>query len=66
MRQVYHRKKLAFYSKLKMDKITDEEYMYEHAQQMWNRYVSQSMEDYTLLYVKLDTVLLADISEQFC
>jgi len=44
--------------------ITDDEY--EHAQQMWTRYGSQMMEDYTSLYVKLDTVLLADVFEQFC
>jgi len=53
----------AFYSKLKMDGITDDEY--EHMQQMWNRYGCQTMEDYTALYVKLNTVLLADVFEQF-
>ena len=56
--------KEAFYSKLKMEGITDEEY--EHVQQMWNRYDCQTMEDYTSLYVKLDTILLADVFEQFC
>ena len=55
--------KEAFYSRLKMDGITDEEY--ERAQQMWNRYDCRTMEDYTALYVKLDTVLLADVFEQF-
>ena len=55
--------KEAFYSKLKMAGITDEEY--EHAQQMWTRYNCRTMEDYTTLYVKLDTVLLADVFEQF-
>ena len=55
--------KEAFYSKLKMEGITDEEY--EHAQQMWNWYGCQTMEDYTSLYVKLDIVLLADVFEQF-
>jgi len=53
----------AFYSKLKMDGITDDEY--DHAQQMWNRHDCQTMEDYTSLYVKLDTVLLADVFGQF-
>ena len=46
-----------------MSGITDEEY--EHAQQMWTRYNCQTIEDYTALYVKLDTVLLADVFEQF-
>ena len=55
--------KEAFHSKLKMDGITDDEY--DHAQQMWNRHDCQTMEDYTSLYVKLDTVLLADVFEQF-
>ena len=55
--------KEAFYSKLKMDGITDDEY--DHAQQMWNRHDCKTMEDYTSLYVKLDTVLLADVFEQF-
>jgi len=49
--------KEAFYSKFKMTGITDEEYV--HAQQMWTRYDCQTMEDYTALYVKLDTVCLA-------
>ena len=55
--------KEAFYSKLKMEGITDDEY--QHAQDMWNRYDCKTMEDYTSLYVKLDTVLLADVFEQF-
>jgi len=55
--------KEAFYSKLKMEGITNDEY--ERAQQMWTRYGCQTMEDYTSLYVKLDTVLLADVFEQF-
>jgi len=54
-------KKEAFYSKVKMDGITNDEY--EHAQQIWNQYGCQTMEDYTALYVKL--VLLADVFEQF-
>jgi len=56
--------KEAFYSKLKMQGVTNDEY--EHAQQMWNRYGYCTIEDYTTLYVKLDTVLLADVFEQFC
>ena len=55
--------KEAFYSKLKMEGITDEEYT--RAQQMWKRHGCKTMEDYTSLYVKLDTVLLADVFEQF-
>ena len=46
-----------------MDGITDNEY--DHAQQMWNRHDCKTMEDYTSLCVKLDTVLLADVFEQF-
>jgi len=55
--------KEAFYSKLQMSGITDDEY--KHAQQMWTRYGCKIMQDYTELYVKLDTVLLADVFEQF-
>jgi len=55
--------KEAFYSKLKMGGITDDEY--DHAQLMWNQHNCQTMEDYTSLYVKLDTVLLANVFEQF-
>jgi len=46
-----------------MEGITNEEY--EHAQQTWNRYGCQTMEDYTSLYIQLDTMLLADVFEQF-
>ena len=53
--------KEAFYSKLKFEGISDKEY--ERAQQMWNRYACKTLEDYTSLYVKLDTVLLADVFE---
>jgi len=55
--------KEAFYTRLRMAGITDEEY--EHAQQMWTRYGCRTMEDYMSLYVKLDTVLLDDVFEQF-
>ena len=55
--------KESFYSKLKMECVTEEQY--EHAQQMWNRYGCQTMENYTALHIKLDTVLFADVFEHF-
>ena len=53
----------AFYSKLKMEGIT--EYEYKRAQEMWTTYKCKNMQDFYNVYVKLDVVLLADCIENF-
>jgi len=55
--------KESFYSKLNTEFVTEEEY--KCAQQMWNRYDCQTMEDYAELHMKLETVLFADVFDQF-
>jgi len=55
--------KESFYSKLKTEFVTEEEY--EYAKQMWNRYHCQTMEDYTELHMKLETMLFVDVFQQF-
>jgi len=52
-----------FYSKLKMEGITEDEY--KRAQEMWDTYKSENMPDFHDVYVKLDVVLLADCMENF-
>jgi len=52
-----------FYSKLKMEGITLDEY--KRAQEMWSTYKCENMEDFHNVYVKLDVVLLADCMENF-
>ena len=54
----------AFYSKLRGDNISDEEYAF--GMEMYYRVLMcQTMRDYTEFYVKLDVALLASIFEQF-
>lgn len=55
--------KEAFYSKLKQDGITDEDY--ELAQKVWITFGMTTMKDYHDLYLKQDTILLADIINNF-
>ena len=55
--------KEAFYSKLKMEGITDEDY--EHAQRVWESRECNTLQDYHDLYLATDTVILADIFENF-
>jgi len=51
------------YSKLKMEGIT--EYEYKRAQEMWDTYKCENMQDFHDVYVKLDVVLLANCMENF-
>ena len=51
------------YSKLKMERITAD--AYKRAQEMWDTYKCENMEDFHNVYVKLDVVLLADCMENF-
>ena len=52
-----------FYSKLKMEGISKEEY--ERAMRMWSTYGCKNMQDYHDLYLKLDVTLLADVVANF-
>ena len=55
--------KEAFYSKLTDSHITDEDY--EHAKKVWKAYECETLGDYHDLYLATDTVLLADVFENF-
>ena len=55
--------KESFYSALQNKGISDEDY--ERAQRMWKIFDCQTLADYTLLYVKLDVLLLASVFEAF-
>ena len=57
------RKKEKFYSSLSGKGITDEEYA--HAKQVWETFGCQNLGDYHDLYVATDTLLLADVFENF-
>ena len=53
----------AFWSVLYGDGITEAEYV--RAKDMWSTFNCQTLEDYTLLYVKLDTILLQVVFDGF-
>lgn len=53
----------AFYSALKGEGITQEDY--ERAKECWEAFGCQTLADYTLLYVKLDVLQLASAFEIF-
>src|SRR5690606_13083739 len=55
--------KKAFYSKLDNCNISDEEY--NHAKSVYEVFKCKNLKDYTHLYLKCDTLLLADIISQF-
>ena len=52
-----------FCSELKLEDITDEDY--EHAQEVWEVFRVKNLGEYPDLYVKSDTLLLADLFENF-
>ena len=55
--------KQAFHSSLEMSDIN--EYNYEHAQKIWRVFNLKSLGEYHDLYLKIDTILLANVFEAF-
>ena len=55
--------KESFYSELNKEGITDEDY--PHAQKVWKEFNLKNLDEYHDLYVQSDTLLLADVSENF-
>ncbi len=56
-------KKEDFYSKLNDQHISDEEY--QRVIQVWNTFNCKTFRDYHEIYLKLDTILLSDVFENF-
>ena len=55
--------KEAFYSSLTMEDITDVDY--RHAKRVFKIFNNKNLGDYHVLYVRSDTLLLADVFENF-
>ena len=55
--------KKVFHSKLNLEDITDEDYA--HAQKVWQVLEIKNLGEYHDLYVQSDTLLLADVFENF-
>ena len=56
-------KKTSFFSRLKPEKISDEDF--DHAQKVWKEFELKNMGDFHDLYLKTDVLLLADVMENF-
>ena len=59
----YSSKKKAFYRKLNLEDITDKGY--ERAQDVFKEFKLKNLGNYQDLYVQSDTLLLADVFENF-
>ena len=55
--------KEAFYSNLNLEDFSDEDY--EHAQKVWDVFETRNRGEYHDLYLQSDTLLLADVFENF-
>ena len=55
--------KKAFFNDLTQQHVTEEDYAF--AQKAWDCHGCKSLEDYLILYLSLDVVLLADVMENF-
>ena len=55
--------KKVFYSELSLDDITDKDC--EHAQKVWKAFEIKNLGEYHDLYVQKDSLLLADVFENF-
>ena len=55
--------KAAFYSKLNLEGISDEDY--EHVKKVWEAFKIKNLSEHHDLYVQCDTYLLADVFENF-
>ena len=53
----------AFYSKRNLENITDKDY--EHVKKVWREFEIKNLGEYHELYVQCDTLLLADVYENF-
>ena len=56
-------KKEAFYCKVNMSDISDEDY--EHAQKVWEAFDMKNLGEYRDLYSKTDVLLLSNMFESF-
>ena len=55
--------KKAFYSELNLEDISDKDYLL--AQKVWNKFGIGNLGEYHDLYIQTDTLLLADVCENF-